>query len=208
LINSAFLANSLKICLVHLGILVNGGSGLLIVVKYSGSRRKNLGYVAACGITLAAAILIVMASAGVLTFISNDKRILTVVKSLFCGYLVLLSMKSLREAIYLNSLTITRKSHAGRGSAFLDGLISTLLNPHAILYFSLFFSSVVKEETNLCYIFLYGIQILSITFFWFLGISKLFSIDLILDGYLKNIRIFKSATALMLMFAALSLFKR
>ncbi|HFZ8995957.1 TPA: leucine efflux protein LeuE [Citrobacter freundii] len=117
-------------------VLVPGPNTLFVLKNSIGSGVKG-GYLAACGVFIGDAVLMLLAYAGVATLIKTTPLLFTLVRYLGAFYLLYLGAKILYATFHAKENAAAEERVPG--AIFKRAVILSLTNPKAILFYVSFF---------------------------------------------------------------------
>jgi RhtB (resistance to homoserine/threonine) family protein len=165
-------------------MIISPGPDFAIVVKNSLVNGRACGLFASVGIGLANLCHVTINLLGIGVIISNSLFTFTILKVLGAIYLLYLGYKGLRakavvkinsasdKAVIDRSLEIATKA---KRQGFYSGLLTSLLNPKACLFYLSFFSVILSPEIGLITQIFYGVWISTIALLWFMLVAFFFT---------------------------------
>lgn len=148
------------------------GPNTLFVLKNSVSFGIRVGYLAAIGVFIGDATLILLSYAGVATLIQTNPILFSIVRWLGAAYLLWIGLKILYNT-YSNSQTpsVKIKTNTGR-SVFKRSILLSVTNPKAIIFYVSFFVQFIDIQaghTGMAYFILAVVlELISLTYLSFL----------------------------------------
>ncbi|MES3005342.1 MAG: LysE family transporter [Patescibacteria group bacterium] len=174
-----FLTQFLTVAVVHLFAVMSPGPDFAMVTRNSLIYSRKIGIYTSVGIALGIMVHVAYSLIGIGFIISQSVLLFNLIKWIGALYLIYIGYKSLRvkpsllvEAKATNSI---RDKQIGRKEAIKIGFLTNALNPKATMFFLALFTQVIDPVTPKNIQFLYGIEMMVITFVWFALISLMFS---------------------------------
>lgn len=123
------------IAVVLLAYLIPGPD-FLLVSRYA-VQHKHLGFYAALGAQSGLCVHMLMAALGLSTIAAQSAGIFGVIRWMGAAYLIWLGITVLRQSQPQSAHHVSQRDHvcAGHRRAFVNGLLTNLLNPKAIVFF-------------------------------------------------------------------------
>lgn len=164
-------------------MIISPGPDFAVVVKSSLAHGRASGLFASFGVALANLCHVAINLLGIGVIISKSIIAFTVIKILGATYLLYLGYKGIRAKPTNNNLVagtskVTVAIHSNR-QGFYDGLLTSLLNPKACLFYLSFFSVILSPDTKLFTQMFYGIWISTIALLWFMLVAVFFTSETI-----------------------------
>ncbi|WP_104749575.1 LysE family transporter [Helicobacter cynogastricus] len=163
---------------IHLIALLTPGPDFFLVSSYALKRSFNEAFLVVCGLCLGVLIWVTFSLFGLKLFLQTFPIFHVLLTLLGTLYLFFMSYSLLKNANSPLRLRFDFKS-----VAFLQGFITNLLNPKAMLYFVSIFSGLDFSHSNLWVIM---ISIVLETLLYFSTIALLFSRPKVQNFYLKH----------------------
>lgn len=149
----------LFITMVVLAVLP--GPGIMVVVSRSLAQGFGAGVMTAFGVVCGDYIFIALAISGLSLLSDSLSVLLTVVRYLGAAYLLFLGVSLLRQPSAIPLLATARFRFS---SHYLAGLLVTLANPKAILFYASFFPAFVnlRELSGVDIFIIYGVTAVAV----------------------------------------------
>jgi RhtB (resistance to homoserine/threonine) family protein len=177
----------ITITFIGLLMIISPGPDFAMVTKISLSDGRLAAIMASVGVALANLCHVGINILGIGVIISQSVIAFTIMKVLGAAYLLYLGIKGLKakpqyqvEKIIPEFQAVpkrgcaTDKSHlAKRG--FLTGVLTSLLNPKACLFYLSFFSVIISPDTVLSLQIFYGFWLSFLALVWFIMVSFFFT---------------------------------
>jgi len=177
-----FLAQFITVAIVHFLAVMSPGPDFAMVTRNSLIYTRRVGIYTSLGIALGIMVHVAYSLLGIGLLISRSIILFNVIKFLGAGYLIYIGVKSLRAKPAaegeVNAVIKEEKVISFR-QALWAGFLTNALNPKATLFFLALFTQVIDLSTPKTIQFLYGIEMMVITFVWFTFLSLIFSNPLI-----------------------------
>ena len=166
----------LMITLIILLATISPGPDFAIVSRNALRYNYKMGLVTALGIGCGTVFHSIYCILGFAIIISRSLFLFTVIKYIGAAYLIYLGIKGLLEKKNGTEVDSLESSDGLTTlQAFRQGLLCTMLNPKAIMFFLAFFTIIVKPTMPFVVQASYALEIMLIDFVWFVGVSYLFS---------------------------------
>jgi threonine efflux protein len=166
---------------IHAFALISPGPDFAIVTRLSIVCGRKTGLWAAAGVAAAIGLYVLLCALGISLLIAalpGFSRLLSVVGAL---YLAWLGIQCLRSKGQLPTAQVTQQG----SKAFVTGLLTNLLNPKAMLYFSSILSQALAPHLGVAEIALVWGLLVGESLLWFSLVAYLFSSQRIL-GWLRE----------------------
>ncbi|MFA7193474.1 MAG: LysE family transporter [Candidatus Paceibacterota bacterium] len=176
-----FLAQFITVAIVHLLAVVSPGPDFAMVARNSIIYSRKTGIYTAIGIAVGILVHVAYSLLGIGFVISKSVIIFNIVKFIGAGYLIYIGYKSLRAkpAVHTETKDNVAKQDISLWSSFKIGFLTNALNPKATLFFLALFTQIIDLSTPKIIQFAYGIEMMLITFVWFVLVALFFSNSLI-----------------------------
>ncbi|MDG2125036.1 MAG: LysE family translocator [Verrucomicrobiales bacterium] len=133
---------------IHLVAVLSPGPDIAVVLRQSFRHGRTAGYLVAAGIGTGNLLHLFLATAGFALVLKNNPAIYTAATYLAAAYLVYIAARCL----FSKPPGDTRPDSTGAGtpgrSSFLLGLVTTVLNPKATLFYLSVFTVVLDPDTT------------------------------------------------------------
>lgn len=183
--NSMYYLEFLSLTIAHLLALMAPGPDFFIVVSNSLRFGRSVGFMTAAGIASGLIIHVIYSLLG-LSFLQNHPEILSVIRVLGGLYLLYLAIPLLRTSTQVDEVVVDNaKTGFNRTQAFLNGFLTNLLNPKALLFFVAILSSLISSTTPDFMKVVYGVWIPLSSMLWFMLVASLFTRPLIRQTFLR-----------------------
>ncbi|HEV2524065.1 MAG TPA: LysE family transporter [Gammaproteobacteria bacterium] len=164
-------------------MIISPGPDFAIVVKNSLTHGRTSGVYTAMGIAMANLCHVAVNLFGIGVVIAQSIVAFTIMKFLGAAYLLYLGYKGIRAkpAIAKDKPTvaITTTNPVREHNGFYNGVLTSLLNPKACLFFLSFFSVMLSPSTAISTQIFYGTWISSMALFWFILVAFFFTSPII-----------------------------
>ena len=172
----------LTVIVVHLLAVVSPGPDFAIVTRNSLIYSRRVGIFTSIGLGLGIGVHVAYSLLGIGLVISRSVVLFSVIKWIGAAYLIYIGYKSLRakkQTPEETTLPAERES-VSDATAVRIGFLTNVLNPKATLFFLALFTQVIDPATPLWVQFIYGAEMMFMTFVWFSLVAVTFS-----NSYLK-----------------------
>ena len=158
-------------------MIISPGPDFAIVVKNSLFFGRKAGIYSAFGIALANLCHVAINLLGIGVIISQSVFVFTIMKILGASYLIYLGIKGLRATSSAHKAleVFSTKTVAQAPKGFYSGLLTSLLNPKACLFFLSFFSVILSPATPIGIQMGYGVWISFLALSWFILVAVFFT---------------------------------
>lgn len=163
----------ITLLLAHLLAVISPGPDFVLTVKNTISNNRKIGTITAFGFGVGILFHTILNVYGISNLISSSETVLNFVKFLGASYLIYLGLSSTRSKGTVIKMEEDKKLISEK-KAFLDGLITNIFNPKAILFFIALFSSVANFPNKFVILFIGFIMAIN-TFLWFSIVSFVIS---------------------------------
>lgn len=176
----------LTVTLIGLLVIISPGPDFAIVTKTSLSDGRVAGWASALGISIANLCHVALNLLGIGVIIAQSAVAFTILKILGATYLLYIGFKGLRakplppttESISTLDKTqdlSVRSCQALAKKGFQSGLLTSILNPKACLFFLSFFSVILSSDTPFFRQVFYGVWISFLALVWFTLVAFFFT---------------------------------
>ncbi|NBE99600.1 LysE family translocator [Nonomuraea sp. KC401] len=152
------------------------GPDFAVVVRRSAVSGRGHGMAAATGISVGVFVWVLAAATGVAALLAASAMAFTVVKVAGAAYLLYLGVKALRAALGRGGhLALDVPDPGGRGAwaAFVEGLLTNVLNPKAALFFVALMPQFVSSGASPADTLVLSVIALTGTVAWFLVVATI-----------------------------------
>ncbi|HXH54339.1 MAG TPA: LysE family transporter [Gammaproteobacteria bacterium] len=167
------------VTLVSALMIISPGPDFAIVVKNSLAHGRVSGIYTAIGIAIANLCHVAVNLFGIGIIIAQSIVAFTIMKILGAIYLLYLGYKGIRAkpatAKDKPTAVITAVNPVRQHNGFYNGVLTSLLNPKACLFFLSFFSVMLSKTTAMSTQIFYGVWISSMALFWFILVAFFFT---------------------------------
>ena len=167
-----FLSTTLFIFLA----VISPGPDFLVVVKNTTIFGRRYGVLTAIGVASGAVFLASISILGLSTlssYVPNFHSIFKYLGAIYLFYLgvQLLLSKSDRLQVKPEPLHDNKTCNKMLFKAYMEGLLTSTLNPKSLLFFTSLFSFIVRADTKSIYLIGFSFEISLLYFFWFTGLA-------------------------------------
>ncbi len=160
------------IALIALLAAVSPGPDFVVVAKNAISYNRRSAIMTSLGISAGILVHSTYCILGLGLIISQSLLLFSLIKYVGAAYLIYLGLKSLfSKSGPMPTIKKSDNQQHNIGRAFLDGLLTNVLNPKCTLFMLSIFTVVVKPHTSLYVQAIYGIEIAVIAAVWFVFLS-------------------------------------
>lgn len=175
----------LFIALLHLTAIMSPGPDVTLIISNTLSKGKWQGFLTVLGVVTGIAIFLCATLLGFTQFVYQNTAIFKIIAFLSGFYLMYLGIKIIFPT-YQQSTSSKKRILPKLHSSYLQGLITNLLNPKALLYFiGLFSRKEFHQDTFTIAIILWGVSLLG--FSCIVSLISLPKISLIMQRFLSKI---------------------
>jgi len=197
-----FITEFITVAIVHALAVMSPGPDFAMVTRNSLLYTRRTGILTALGISLGIAVHVAYCLLGIGLVISRSILAFSIVKYLGAAYLIYIGYQSL-QASRLDSKSESNAPQADTPThematmaSIRTGFLTNLLNPKATLFFLALFTQVIDPNTPKHIQALYGIEMMIITFVWFMLLALFFSNNTIRKRILRVQHLIERATGL------------
>lgn len=182
------MSSYLFIALLHLTAILSPGPDVTLIISKTLSKGRWQGFLSVLGITTGIAIFLAATLLGFTQYIYQNPTVFKIIAFLSGFYLMFLGIKIIFPTYSLTN-NKNKKFHLAKlQSSYLQGLITNLLNPKALLYFIGLFSRQEFQENSLpIALLLWGVSLFG--FSAIVSLIALPKISAFMQGFLKKIEI-------------------
>lgn len=148
-------------------IILTPGADTVLVTKNTLIKGKRVGFKTVGGVCLGLTIHIVVALLGLSAVIANSVLLFKIIKYAGAAFLVFMGISALFSKQFNLTPDDTTSNKDQKGSYFLQGLLSNVLNPKAIVFFMAFLPQFIKPGNyNFSQLVIIGITPVILTILW------------------------------------------
>lgn len=176
----------LTVALVHFIALVSPGPDFFLISQLAASRSRRVARVASLGTTCGVAIWAAVALMGLHLLLTKMVWLHQIIMAGSGIYLLWMGSQLLRSACQRHKRPKqpeAKMDTPDRGRNFLNGLLTSLSNPKAVIYFGSVFSLVIDDSVGVAERWQLFLLIVSETFCWFSLVATIFALPAIRQGY-------------------------
>ncbi|WP_298772326.1 LysE family translocator [uncultured Shewanella sp.] len=158
----------ISLAVIGLLIVISPGADFVLMMKNSLNAGRKAGLWTALGISLAIVIHIGYSLLGLSYLVTENQKLLIIIKYLGAIYLIYLGIKSIITAKAPLALPQQAQTHLHCFQYLYQGFLCNLLNPKTVLFFISLFSQLFSNPDYSWYFTLsYGVYIAMLHFIWF-----------------------------------------
>lgn len=170
----------ITIGITYLIAIISPGPSIIAILRNT-LLGNNLGIFTAIGTITGIALQALFVLSGI-KFMHFESIILEVIQIICAVYLIYIGIMALLKDIVCNYKKFTIQNRImTKKEAFKQGFFIDALNPLALTFFLVIFSTFISKNTPLSYYILCWFEIVIIGIIWFIGISILLNINCIRD---------------------------
>ncbi len=170
-----FLLAWMLIASVQLVATMSPGPAFVMAVRYCVSYGRRASILLALGLGFGIAVHVTFALAGLSFIIAQSVFLYNLIKYMGAAYLIYIGIKGLRSLKKADRSEVDQKVDAvktvSNGKAIATGVLTNLLNPKAVVFFTAVFSQFIGVDTSYSVVFLYGLTSVAIEVLWFIGLA-------------------------------------
>lgn len=159
------------IAIIALFAAISPGPDFVVIAKNAISHNRNNAMMSSAGIAVGILVHSTYCVLGLALVISQSLLLFSLIKYLGAAYLIYLGLKNLLAKRSHLNIEPTKKAPPSLFKAFIDGLLTNVLNPKCTLFMLSVFTLVVKPNTPIMTQALFGIEISFIHLVWFAFLS-------------------------------------
>ncbi|MFA6280125.1 MAG: LysE family transporter [Bdellovibrionales bacterium] len=185
--------------------VMSPGPDFVVVVRNSVAHSRRAGVFTALGLGLSILVHVTYTVAGIATLIAQSIMLFNVIKYAGAAYLIYLGIQALRSH-GMGRATVDRALKAEKkikpvsdAAAFGSGFLTNLLNPKATLFFLAIFSQIIKGDTPIVWMAVYGITCSVIITAWFSLVAFVLTQAKVRNAFLKATKWIDRGCGLVLM---------
>lgn len=164
---------------VQLAATMSPGPAFVVSVRNSMAHSRSVGVFTSLGLALGVGAHVVFVLVGISLVISQSVILFSIVKYAGAAYLCYVGIKAIffskkrgQESEIENIDTdIKRSSTMSVRQAVVNGFLTNLLNPKAVVFFTAVYTQFIGVDTPLSIHLLYGVTSIVIEFLWFAGVA-------------------------------------
>tara|TARA_B100001540_G_scaffold28972_1_gene24778 strand:- start:1261 stop:1887 length:627 start_codon:yes stop_codon:yes gene_type:complete len=189
----------LTIAILHLFAVMSPGPDFALIVRQSLCYDRKISIITSLGIGFGILFHIFLSITGVGIIISNSIILFDIIKISGGLYLMFLGYNSIASNVKI-VLKVNQKSKNIKNNinAFLNGLITNILNPKATLFFLSLYTFIINNQPIVQIQIFYGIWMAIITTLWFCLLSIILTHPIIIKKIQKFLNIIQNITGIML----------
>ena len=164
--------------LIHAAAVMSPGPNFLIVLRNAMRFGSAAGVITSLGVVSAGSVFMTAGAVGAITLLSVNQDIAFIVRLLCGAYLIYLGIGYLRAARRADvAVCAERPDETGAGcrryGCFVQGMLTNLLNPKAIAYYTTLFTVFTPVDLGMVKLMILGTGMMVISFIWY-GLIALF----------------------------------
>ena len=196
----------LTIAILHLFAVMSPGPDFALIVRQSLCYDRKISIITSLGIGFGILFHIFLSITGVGIIISNSIILFDIIKISGGLYLMFLGYNSIASNVKI-VLKVNQKSKNIKNNinAFLNGLITNILNPKATLFFLSLYTFIINNQPIVQIQIFYGIWMAIITTLWFCLLSIILTHPIIIKKIQKFLNIIQNITGIMLIVIGIQL---
>ena len=196
----------LTIAILHLFAVMSPGPDFALIVRQSLCYDRKISIITSLGIGFGILFHIFLSITGVGIIISNSIILFDIIKISGGLYLMFLGYNSITSNVKI-VLKVNQKSKNIKNNinAFLNGLITNILNPKATLFFLSLYTFIINNQPIVQIQIFYGIWMAIITTLWFCLLSIILTHHIIIKKIQKFLNIIQNITGIMLIVIGIQL---
>ena len=196
----------LTIAILHLFAVMSPGPDFALIVRQSLCYDRKISIITSLGIGFGILFHIFLSITGVGIIISNSIILFDIIKISGGLYLMFLGYNSIASNVKI-VLKVDQKSKNIKNNinAFLNGLITNILNPKATLFFLSLYTFIINNQPIVQIQIFYGIWMAIITTLWFCLLSIILTHPIIIKKIQKFLNIIQNITGIMLIVIGIQL---
>jgi RhtB (resistance to homoserine/threonine) family protein len=170
------LALLLTLASIHLAVVMSPGANFMTVTQNALAYSRRTGLLTVTGVATGSGLYITAGVIGFAAIISQSPFLFNLIRLIGAVYFLYLSYKLFtRKPRLTGDTTTAAATDLTIGQAYRTGLLSSIANPSAALYFLSLFTSFIPVSSPLSEKILAGVLLLSITMLWYALIAVTFS---------------------------------
>lgn len=147
------------------------GPDFVMAVRNSVLHSRRAGVFTALGFGCGVAVHTLYCALGIAALIGQSVVLFNAIKYIGAAYLVYIGIRALRSKGYEHMTVVgeetVRQSTYSAYRAWRDGFLTNLLNPKATMFFLALFTQIIRPDTPLAVLALYGASASAVTVIWF-----------------------------------------
>ena len=128
-------------------LTISPGADMALIAKMTIERGRRAALVATCGICSGLFVHATASALGLSVVLATSAEAFTAVKLAGAVYLAYLGLRSLKESFAHRAATVS-PAYPPRGAAFLQGLLSNVLNPKVAVFYLTFLPQFIDPSGN------------------------------------------------------------
>ena len=162
---------------VQLAATMSPGPAFVVSVRNSMAYNRSVGVFTALGLSLGVAAHVVFVLAGISFIIAQSVFLFNFIKYAGAAYLFYIGVKALffskkrENGAEKNDDTSNRKGDMSVRKAIVNGFLTNLLNPKAVVFFTAVYTQFISIDTPFFMHMAYGLTSIFIEFLWFAGVA-------------------------------------
>ncbi|MCC7305312.1 MAG: LysE family translocator [Alphaproteobacteria bacterium] len=155
---------------INLAATITPGPAFAMTVRTAMAHDRRAGIFQSFGLGLGIGTHVAVVACGLSVLLAQSAYVFEIIKYAGAAYLIYLGVMALKAKKKLPE-NIEDAAKPGRElsdlAAFYRGLVTNVLNPKSMVFFSAMFSQFMSTDTSTQMIFLYGITAVAIEIMWF-----------------------------------------
>lgn len=161
---------------VQLLATLTPGPAFVMEVRNALAYGRRAGVITALGLGVGVGFYVVLVLCGLALVVSKSLFLYNLIKYVGAAYLVyvgvkgLMTRKKVQDAADVIHAPVTEKHMSDKG-AFLAGVLTNVLNPKAVIFFTAVFTQFIHVDTPFAVQFLYGVTSVAIEILCFVALA-------------------------------------
>ncbi|HAX91084.1 MAG TPA: hypothetical protein DCY07_02610 [Rhodospirillaceae bacterium] len=170
--------------------VISPGPDFVVAVRNSVAHSRRAGLFTALGFGLSILVHVSYTVAGIAALIAQSILLFNVIKYAGAAYLIYLGIQALRsrgmgKAAVDHALNAEKKSRMSDKAALSSGFLTNVLNPKATLFFLAIFSQIIRIDTPVVWMVVYGLTCSFIITGWFSLVAFVLTQARVRNAFLK-----------------------
>jgi threonine efflux protein len=168
----------LALASLHISVVMIPGANTLLITQSALAYSRSTGLFTVIGVAMGSGLYVAAGIIGFTALVSQSPLVYNVIRVIGALYFAYMGMRLLTRNPSITPETqaaVPINVELSRARAYRNGLLTSIANPAAALYFVSLFTSFIPTSTTLADKIIAGVMLVTISFAWYLLIAMTFS---------------------------------
>lgn len=186
-----FFLTWLLLASVQAAAVISPGPAFAMTIRNAVSYSRRAGILSSVGLAIGVAFHVILVLCGLAVIVTKSIILYTAIKYIGALYLIYIGVKSLRARKEIVAVDQIEKPASKKTisdfKAFQLGLLTNVLNPKAVVFFTAFFTQFVSPDTPFSVLILFGFTSVAFEFLWFSTVT-VFLTNPVINARFQSVR--------------------